>query len=81
MNEIIEQRLAEYQAAQSTEMANQVTRSQERLKVLVEKYGLTYVAQAGELTVGTLKQYISLKRPPAINIETVNKAEKILEGL
>lgn len=55
--------------------------SQAKLKKMVDDHGVECVAAASGLTVGTVQQYIRVTVPPSINVETINQAEAILEGV
>ena len=50
-----------------------------KLKDLVEKYGLELVATAAGFTEGTLHQYIRVKHVPSIRHDSVIQAERILK--
>mgnify|MGYP000125811383 CR=1 FL=1 len=81
IEKIIAKRLEKFNKQNINESTATYKRNQGRLKVLVERFGVDIVAQASELTVGTVRQYVTLKFPPPIKSETVDKAEIILEGL
>jgi hypothetical protein len=49
---------------------------QKRLKILVEKHGVDTTAAAAGMTTSTLVQYIRVKTVPAINENSVLKAER-----
>lgn len=49
---------------------------QKRLKALIEKYDLDTIALAAGITSSTLVQYIRAKTAPAINENSVLKAER-----
>lgn len=54
---------------------------QNRLKNLVDKHGIEFVAAATGLTMGTIRQYTRVSVAPAISLTTVERAELILKGL
>lgn len=52
---------------------------QKRLKILIEKYGTAIIAEAAGMTESTLIQYARVKSVPAINENSVLKAERWVE--
>ena len=68
-------RLAEYIPT------NNYKARQNRLKELVGKHGIEFVALASGLTEGSLTQYLRVRTPQSISENTVKQAETVLEGL
>lgn len=54
---------------------------QQRLKTLVEKYGVECVAAASGLSESTVQHYCRLSTPPIIGENSIYVAECVLEGL
>lgn len=53
---------------------------QNQLKALVDKHGIEAVAEAGDWTVGTVKQYYRVSMPPSIDTLSLERATWVLEG-
>lgn len=55
---------------------------QERFKALVDEYGVTDVALASELSLSTVKVYVSSKRNiPPIGLDSLIQAEYVFKEL
>lgn len=70
-----------YRSEQSSRTTEQYWDRQDRLKLLVEKHGVDRVANAADLSVATLRQYIRVSVPPSISESSVKQAEVILQEL
>ena len=79
IKKVIVSRLATYD--ERAKLTTDRNDRQDRLKHLVDKYGVENVALAGGFTVSTLAQYIRVSVAPAISEDKVLKAETILKGL
>lgn len=77
----IKNRLVTQNKAEIDKTLDRYYDAQTRLKKLVKKHGTDHVSLASGLKIETLKQYINLRVPPAINMLTVEKAENVLKGL
>ncbi len=63
------------------DVANPYADRQQRLKNLVDKHGVKFVAEASGLSENTLIQYVRTSNPPSISEQAVSIAERVLEGL
>ena len=53
---------------------------QKQLKALVDKHGIEAVAEAGDWTNGTVRQYYRVSMPPSIDTLSLARATWVLEG-
>jgi rhamnose utilization protein RhaD (predicted bifunctional aldolase and dehydrogenase) len=78
LNNKIKNSIQEFDAEYSGYYEDNIQR-QKRLKILIEKYDVTTIALAAGMTESTLIQYVRAKTAPAINENSVLKAERWVE--
>ena len=75
----IKKRVERYNVTSSSN--ERYAQNQKRLRVLVEEHGIEAVALASSLSEKTVQQYVRVSVAPAINDNTITRAEQILKGL
>lgn len=78
--ELIEKRVAKFRAKTVIELSKTHLQRQQRLKDLVDEYGVTDVAHASGLSEKTVIQYCRVKVPPQIGETPIRQAEVVLKG-
>ena len=62
-------------------VVNYYKERQDQFKALVDKHGIEAVAEAGDWTNGTVRQYYRVSMPPSIDSLKLERAKWVLEGL